>query len=179
VLRAALADAVAAGELRRTPADRAGMPRTIVKPERGEVRAWTEEEAQQFLRSIAGHRWAGPIRLTLLYGLRRSELLGLSWSTVDVKQGTVRIERGLIEVHGRPTWSEGKSARSRRTFSVDPSMIKALAAHRRFQAEERLAAGNRWVDNNPRRRPKTGTPVSPGNSTRRSNGSSPRPECRA
>ena len=164
VLRAALADAVATGELRRSPADRVGMPRVVAKPDRDdEIKAWTEEEAQQFLRSIAGHRWAGPIRLALLYGLRRSELLGLSWSAVDLKKGTVRIERGLIEVHGRPVWSDGKNARSRRTFSIDPSTTKALAAHRRFQAEERLAAGATWVDNNLVVASKTGTPVSPGN----------------
>ena len=164
VLRAALADAVATGELRRSPADRVGMPRVVAKPDRdGEIKEWTEEEAQQFLRSIAGHRWAGPIRLTLLHGLRRSELLGLSWPAVDLKRGTVRIERGLTEVHGRPVWSEGKNARSRRTFSIDPSTVKALAAHRRFQAEERLAAGAKWVDNNLVVASKTGTPVSPGN----------------
>ncbi len=164
VLRAALSDAVATGELRRSPADRVGMPRVVAKPDRDdEIKAWTEEEAQQLLRSIAGHRWAGPIRLTLLYGLRRSELLGLSWSAVDLMKGTVRIERGLTEVHGRPVWSEGKNARSRRTFSIDPSTVKALAAHRRFQAEERLAAGTKWVDHNLVVASKTGTPVSPGN----------------
>ena len=152
------------GELRRSPADRVGMPHVVAKPDRDdEIKAWTEEEAQQFLRSIAGHRWAGPIRLALLYGLRRSELLDLSWSAVDLKKGTVRIERGLIEVHGRPVWSDGKNARSRRTFSIDPSTTKALAAHRRFQAEEQLAAGTTWVDNNLVVASKTGTPVSPGN----------------
>ena len=164
VPRAALADAVATGELRRSPADRVGMPRVVAKPDRDdEIKAWTEEKAQQFLRSIAGHRWAGPIRLALLYGLRRSELLGLSWSALDLKKGTVRIERGLIEVHGRPVWSDGKNARSRRTFSIDPSTAKALTAHRRFQAEEQLAAGSTWVDNNLVVASKTGTPVSPGN----------------
>jgi integrase len=153
---------VAAGELRRSPADRVGTPRVVAKPDRdGEIKAWTEEEAQQFLRSITGHRWAGPIRLALLDGLRRSELLGLSWSSVDLKQGAVRIDRGLIEVHGRPVWSDGKNVRSRRTFSIDPSRSKALAAHRRFQAEERLAAGTNWVDNNLVVASKTGTPVSP------------------
>ena len=140
------------------------MPRVVAKPDRDdEIKAWTEEEAQQFLRSIAGHRWAGPIRLALLYGLRRSELLGLSWSALDLKKGTVRIERGLIEVHGRPVWSDGKNARSRRTFSIDPSTAKALTAHRRFQAEEQLAAGSTWVDNDLVVASKTGTPVSPGN----------------
>lgn len=76
VLRATLDDAVDAGELRRSPASRVGMPRNVAPTSRELNRAaWTEDELQNFLTSIAGHRWAGPIRLTALYGLRRSELL--------------------------------------------------------------------------------------------------------
>lgn len=164
VLRAVLADAVESGDIRRSPAARAGMPRQVSKPGlQRQAGSWTEEELQRFLASIAGHRWAGPTRLCVLYGLRRSELLGLRWSAVDLKKGTVRIERALIEVHGRPEWSDGKNARSRRTVPIDPSTAKALAAHRKFQAEERLAAGISWVDNDLVVATKTGTPVSPGN----------------
>ena len=95
--------------------------------------------------------------------LRRSELLGLGWSAVDLKKGTVRIERALVEVHGRPEWSDGKHARSRRTIPIDPTMVKALTVHRRFQAEERLAAGAAWNDNGLVVATKHGNPVSPGN----------------
>ena len=78
VLRAALADAVENGELRRSPAARVGMPRQVARPDRRPAtRVWTEEQVQTFLTSIADHRWAAPIRLSGLYGLRRSELLGL------------------------------------------------------------------------------------------------------
>ncbi len=87
----------------------------------------------------------------------------MRWSTVDLKTGTVRIERALVEVRGRPEWSAGKNARSRRTIPIDPATAKALAAHRRFQAEERLAAGHEWVDNDLVVATRTGTPVSPGN----------------
>jgi integrase len=75
----------------------------------------------------------------------------------------VRVERALIEVHGRPEWSEGKNQRSRRTIAIDPSTVKALTAHRKFQAEERLLAGSSWVDNDLVVATRTGTPVSPGN----------------
>ena len=122
VLRAVLAEAVESGEIRRNPAARVGMPRQVAKPglER-ETEAWTEDEVQRFLAAISDHRWGAPIRLSLLYGLRRSELLGLRWSAVDLKRGTVRIERALVEVHGRPEWSDGKNARSRRTIPIDPA----------------------------------------------------------
>lgn len=164
LLRAALTDAVESGELRRNPAARVGMPREVAKPGlQRETESWTEDEVQRFLAAIAGHRWAGPIRLTVLYGLRRSELLGLSWSALDLRKNTVRIKRALIEVHGKPTWSDGKNARARRTIQIDPATARALRDHRRSQAEERLLARSEWVDNDLVVATKTGNRVSPSN----------------
>ncbi|TVR25561.1 MAG: site-specific integrase [Ilumatobacter sp.] len=164
VLRAALADAVEIGELRRSPAARVGMPRAIAKTDRQrDAEAWTEEELQAFLATTTDHRWGPPLRLCVLYGLRRSELLGLTWSAVDLKRKTVRIEQALIEVHGRPEWSDGKNARSRRTFPLDASTARALKGHRTFQNEERLAAGRDWNDFDLVVATRNGRPVSPGN----------------
>ena len=164
VLRAALDEAVAEGRLRRSPAARVGMPRVVVKGDRvREVPAWTEDDVRKFLAATKDHRWYGPIRLDVLYGLRRSELLGLKWGDIDLKAGTVRVERGLTEVGGVPTWTDGKNARSRRTIPIDPTTAQHLGAHRRRQAEERLAAGSTWVDNDLLVASRTGTVVSPGN----------------
>lgn len=164
VLRAALDEAVAEGRLRRSPAARVGMPRVVVKADRvREVPAWTEDDVRKFLAAVKDHRWYGPIRLDVLCGLRRSELLGLKWGDIDLKAGTVRVERGLTEVGGVPTWTDGKNARSRRTIPIDPTTAQHLGAHRRRQAEERLAAGSTWVDNDLLVASRTGTVVSPGN----------------
>jgi integrase len=75
----------------------------------------------------------------------------------------VRIEQALVEVHGRPEWSEGKNARSRRTVPIDPATAKALTAHRRFQTEERLAAGPSWNEQDLVVATRNGNVVSPGN----------------
>ena len=164
VLRASLAEAVDLGELRRSPATRVGMPRNVAKTSRErQATAWTEAELRVFLESIAGHRWAGPIRLAAVYGLRRSELLGLTWKAVDLRKRTIRIQQGLIEVHGRPEWSEGKNARSRRTIPIDKSTAASLKAHHRFQSEERLAAGASWSDHDLVVATRVGRLVSPGN----------------
>jgi integrase len=164
VLRAALDEAVAEGRLRRSPAARVGMPRVVVKADRvREVPAWTEDDVRKFLAAVKEHRWYGPIRLDVLYGLRRSELLGLKWGDIDLKAGTVHVERGLTEVGGVPTWTDDKNARSRRTIPIDPTTAQHLGAHRRRQAEERLAAGSSWVDNDLLVASRTGTVVSPGN----------------
>lgn len=164
VLRAALADAVETGELRRSPAVRVGMPKRVAKAERSrETEAWDENELQQFLRASASHRWGGPLRLASLYGLRRSELLGLRWSSVDLDAGTVRIEAALIEVRGRPEWSEGKNARSRRTVPIDPGTVEALVGHRSRQDGEREVAGSEWSDDGVVVATHRGRRVSPGN----------------
>ena len=164
VLRAALADAVEAGELRRNPAARVALPRVVAKPDAvKEVEAWDDDDLFRFLAAVEDHRWAGPLRLSALYGLRRSELLGLHWSAVNLRTGKVRIEAALVEVRGRPVWSEGKNARSRRTIPIDAQTAKSLTAHRRFQARERLVAGEQWQDHDLVMATQHGKPVSPGN----------------
>ena len=87
VPRAALADAVDSGDLRRSPAARVGKPHKVVKPDRArETDAWDDDELQRFLAAVAGHRWTGPLQLAALYGLQRSEVLGLHWTSVDIKK---------------------------------------------------------------------------------------------
>lgn len=164
VLRASLADAVAVGELRRNPAARVPMPRDVSKPTpQRATEVWTEEQIQHFLVAIRGHRWEGPFRLEVLYGLRRSELLGLRWSAVDLRKRTVRVEGAVVDVAGRPEWSDGKNERSRRTIPIDDESAAGLASHRRFQAEERLAAGHKWEDNDLVVATRQGRVVSPRN----------------
>ncbi len=164
VLRAALEDALDEGLIRRNPAARVPVPKKVSKPERArEVDAWNEEQIRKFLTTIEGHRWGGPIRLSTLYGLRRSELLGLTWDDIDLEVGTVRVDKALIEVEGRPVWTEGKNERSRRTFGIDADTVVRLAAHRKGQLEEQVLAGSSWDEQNMVLSTQTGNRLSPGN----------------
>jgi hypothetical protein len=61
VLRAALADAVESGELRRSPAARVALPRVVAKADRArDVDAWDDEALARILAAMEGHRWAEP-----------------------------------------------------------------------------------------------------------------------
>src|SRR5262249_9214958 len=114
VLRAALADAVEEGPLRRGPAARVAMPRGVAQaPQEKEVEAWTDEQVARFLAVSVDHRWGVAFRLGVLYGLRRSEVLALKWDDLDSTNGTLRIDEGLVAVSNGAAWSKSKNARSR------------------------------------------------------------------
>ena len=144
VLRAALEDAVASGDIRRNPAARVGMPRHVVKPDlQREAQTWTEDEVRRFVASIDDHRWAAPIRLCVLYGLRRSELLGLRWSCVDLKRALdphrARPRRGprppgMVRRQERPVAPDDRDRRVDRAIARRPPQVPGRgAAPRRFR----------------------------------------------
>jgi len=78
--------------------------------------------------------------------MRRGEALGLRWSSVDLDGGRLVIERSLVVVDDVVEWAAPKTARSRRSVSLDPETTSALRAHRTRQLEERVAAGDAWAD---------------------------------
>lgn len=147
VLRAALRDAVEEGLLPRSPAARVPIPRQVAQePRVAEVVAWTDEEVRRFLAVAAEHRWAAVWRLAVLYGPRRSELLALRWDDIGVDARTVTIDEGLVGLKDGVAWTDGKTARSRRTIPVDERTARLFAQRRVEQLEERLLAGPVWED---------------------------------
>jgi integrase len=162
VLRAALTDAVDEGLLRRSPAARVAMPRVIAKPERErEVEAWSARQVDTFLATTNEHPWAAAFRLAVLYGLRRSEVLALRWDDFRAKDGTIRIDEGLVATATGAAWTDAKNTRSRRVIPLDKETVKALTSRKRDQAEERLLAGSAWHDENLIVTTRTGNAVMP------------------
>lgn len=141
-LSAALDDAVQQGLLTRNVARLVERPK-VAAPE---MRTWTREQVAAFRAHVRGHRLYACWLLTLC-GLRRSEVLGLSWSAVDVDAGTVSVVAGRVSVGSRGTEvGDPKSARSRRVLPVPPDVVVALKALRAVQASERLALGAGYPD---------------------------------
>jgi hypothetical protein len=79
-------------------------------------------------------------------GLRQGELLGLAWADVDLEAGTLTVRNALQRVGGRLILIEPKSVTSRRVVALPDIVVWGLRTHRVRQAEERLRAGRRWVD---------------------------------
>lgn len=72
--------------------------------------------------------------LLTIYGLRRSEVLGLRWSDVDLKTKTLRIERGRVDVNGgKVIEGKPKTERGARALPLPADVLIALRAMREQQ----------------------------------------------
>ena len=125
VLHRALKDAVRWGRLVRNPADKADPPRA----ERSRAQAWTAKELARFLTHVEGDRMFPLWRLAATTGMRRGELLGLTWRCLDLEEA--RLSVALTE--GVPVHIV--AAR----LGDDPNTVLSTYAHLLPQSDE-LAA---------------------------------------
>jgi integrase len=144
ILRAALNQAVRWRMVHYNAAMMVSAPRGI----RHEVRVLTPEEARRLLNAARGDRLEALYSVALALGIRQGEALGLKWSDIELDTATLRVRRASQRIpHHGTQLVETKTERSRRTLVMPPIVTSALRAHRARQAMERLAAGERWVDN--------------------------------
>ena len=136
VLRSALSQAMRDGLVQRNVAGLVKPPRAA----RHEVTALSYDEARGLLRTAKDDRLYALWVVAISLGLRRSELLGLTWAGVDLDRKTLRVARGVQRVGGQLVIGELKSERSHRTLPLPEVTAEALRNHRTRQAQERLRA---------------------------------------
>jgi len=150
IINAALDAAVREGLIRENVAKRmTGKPRADKSDSPRDVleNCWDADEAQRFLAAAreAGPQWAALFTLALDSGMRKGELCGLQWRDIDWQAGTVRVERTLLRAGREPVFGPVKNRRAR-TIAIAPETLALLKAHRKHQAEIKLAVGPAYHD---------------------------------
>lgn len=141
-LRSALSDAVKSRMLPDNPA-KSAHPARVGRHRRD---GYTLQQGYALLAAAEGERHAPLVAFILFSGLRHGEALGLRWADVGLDAGTVAVRRTRSVVGGRMVEGPPKTKASRRTFTLPTRAVEALRTQKAQQAEERLAAGQAWVD---------------------------------
>ena len=128
ILRQALGEAVRDGRLEHNVAARVTPPRhdPTRGPEPDRLQAWNRAQAARFLALTADHPLHAVWRTALSTGMRRGELLGLTWEDLDLDVPQVRVRTSLIHVGGRPQLKSTKNGRGR-VLALDADTAAALA----------------------------------------------------
>jgi integrase len=138
-LHKALKQAVMDGLIPRNIADAVKAPQA----HKIEVTPLTPAEVKVLLSAASGDRLETLYITAIHTGLRRSELLGLKWTDIDLDARTLSVQRSL----GRDgTFNPPKRNKSRRTVKLTAQAAEALKGHRARQNEERLQLGSLWED---------------------------------
>lgn len=131
------------GMIPENPAKRAELPAAS----RSRIgTAYTVEEVQQLLNALDGSKIYPAIFLTLYYGLRREEVLGLTWSAINFDAGTIRICKTVTRVTKLSISDSTKNKSSNRTLAITPAVRKLLQDLQDAQAKEKAALGSEYVD---------------------------------
>lgn len=142
ILHKALQQAVENQYIRFNPADVCKLPRV----ERKELQPLDEQQIPLFLKAIKSHQFEALYTVTLFTGMREGEALGLRWSCVNFKDGTITIDKQLQQEkkkNGQYVFASLKNGKSR-VITPAPWVMDYLNAHRVKQAEARLKAGPVW-----------------------------------
>jgi integrase len=107
-----------------------------------EIEILTAQLVQAALQTLRGRSLYPIAVLALATGLRRGELLAVRWRDIDLDGATLRVEQALEQTkRGGLVFKSPKTKYGRRTVTLPPSAVAELRAHRKAQAERRLALG--------------------------------------
>ncbi len=117
------------------------------KAVRVEGRSMTLEQARMLMQAVKEDRLEAAYVVMLSLGLRRGELLGLSWSDIDFDGASITIRQALpARRAGEALVLREPKSGSRRTLMVPSQVLTSLRRHRAAQNAERMRLGVSWAD---------------------------------
>lgn len=164
VLRSALSNAVTEELMPKNVAALVRVP----KGRKHKVKPWTVEEARRFLESArsGGDPLYAAYVLILVLGLRKGEVLGLSWEAVDLDVAELDIGWQIQRVRRQLLHRETKTEASDATLPLPGICETALRTRGKQQESARASAGAAWRSFDLVFTTRYGSPIDPRNFTR-------------
>lgn len=140
ILHQSLDEAVKAGLIVNNPCQYLILP----KQERHEAHFYNEQQLQKLFDAIRNEPIYPLVKITALYGLRRSELLGLKWDSIDFTAGTMTIRHTVSKVTKVVEKDKTKNASSFRTFPLMDDARTIFETAKGMQEQNRKLFGREY-----------------------------------
>ena len=170
ILRKVFDYAVLYGDIKINPALQVPMPKrekhsnTISKNKRQVF--MTAEEAQKMLDAFKNEEIGPIVFVTLYYGLRKSEALGLRWQAVDFDNDTISINHTVVGGSRIIEKDSTKTYCSERTYQLIPDVKVLLLRLKEEQKDYKQRLGSDYHNNDYIFKNPNGVPYRPDSLTR-------------
>ena len=88
-----------------------------------------------------------PIALAIYTGMRRGEILGLSWDNINLKEKTIYVKQQLQEINGELKITTPKTKTSIRTIYISQQLVSILSIYKLEQQNLKLTLQQNYENN--------------------------------
>ncbi len=114
IIRQVLKQAVKEGYLHNNPCDFVELP----KQKKFEPNFLTQEEASKLLEVIKDEKIYPMILIAIVYGMRRSEICGLQWNSINFEENTITVKHTMVKQKTLIIKDSTKTSSSYRTYPL-------------------------------------------------------------
>lgn len=118
------------------------------RQEKEKLKVLNPEQIQILIESSKEHAIYPVIMLGLMCGMRRGEILGLTWDNVDLVSGKIYIQSNMVQAGKEIIVKETKTSTGTRSVDISSKLIQFLKSLKKQQIENKLLFGEKYIDNN-------------------------------
>ena len=145
VLNLIFTEAVRNNLIKDNPCQYAKIPKTAKKSDK-KINFYTTKQCEELLSVTKGTLLHDMIYLTFVYGLRRSELIGLKWEAVDFDNNTLSIQHTVVLNNVIAQKDSTKNDSSNRVYPLLKDVREILLRLKEQQDEYRELFGDCYTD---------------------------------
>jgi phage integrase len=116
---------------------------TLPRSEKPEIRVFTDEEVRTLFKALKETPYYNFYKMALFTGLRRAEVLGLTWDCVEWQRGTLRVYRQLQYINSSHMFITPKNYKSR-NVALPKGIIDLLKNIKSEQEENKAKYGKAY-----------------------------------
>ncbi|MBQ8245630.1 MAG: tyrosine-type recombinase/integrase [Lachnospiraceae bacterium] len=157
ILNLVLKEAVKNDLIGRNPCEFVNVP----KMRRREATFYTISQLESLFNAVKEEALYPLIYTTVIYGLRRSEVLGLKWDSVDFEAKLITIKHTVVKVSEVVEKDVTKTDASHRSFPLTDEVIAFLNDLKNKERANKMLFGKEYIENDYVFKWDNGQPYSP------------------